>query len=182
MKLSQLPIIMPTGLQQSNQEYEVHVLQYSNVKNTKQIINKIKSNEVTVPQMACLDSSKLVSYFQLQVACTKALLNLQNGCMKTRSVYSEIIHALGVDTSVSQSFKNFGLGNKTTGVIVVLLCAKGGEIGTDTMQALDDLLGSRCMEDNLRIAPDVAFLKTVYSCVGDDLESAALMAMSLQGV
>ncbi|TEB28935.1 CGI-121-domain-containing protein [Coprinellus micaceus] len=70
--------------------------------------------------LAFIDARLITSRTHLQTAVHQALLasSTPNG-MRTRSVHSEILFYLNPTNNITESFKNFGLSDKSTSLIVV---------------------------------------------------------------
>jgi hypothetical protein len=157
--LEQLPVILSSGFQNTHPTLLLKLVQYTNLKNQTILLNLLKSQKSQLPQIACIDSTRLVSKYQLQVACTKALLNLQHNALKTHSIHSEFLHMLGPDNSVSQSFKRFGLTLKTTDLIVIFVTEQANI--DSKLEILDQYIEGTRVEE-LVIRPDILALRKVF--------------------
>jgi EKC/KEOPS complex subunit CGI121/TPRKB len=72
-------------------------------------------------EAALLNPRLLCSEFHVLTAVNKAVMRRADNQMKTKNIYSEIIYNLSPSTNISDSFKNFGIRDDSTDVLVVLL-------------------------------------------------------------
>lgn len=142
---------------------EVEIFHYSNVSNCKMLLDAIRNRSSPIFQFTAIDASKIASLFILKVAITKALINSRNKSLKTHSINSEILHMLGTDNSVSQSFKNFGISSGTKDIIIIILTEKDENTDSlDTKVKQLDLLISGIRNDTIQISPNFKALSTVF--------------------
>jgi EKC/KEOPS complex subunit CGI121/TPRKB len=107
---------------ETEMEKDLHLFQFNNIQNQKELLDLVKASDSPFPNCTILDRSRIISQFQLQMACTKAFLNLSQNRMKSRSIYTEILLCLSPSNSISDAFKNFGLSANTKDIFVLLDC------------------------------------------------------------
>ncbi|KAI8911319.1 kinase binding protein CGI-121-domain-containing protein [Powellomyces hirtus] len=164
-------------------QHQMHVAVFTGVKNAKEVRSLLIKGDESVPQMALINAAPIVDVFQVQLACTKALLQQEQGIMKTRSLYSEILFNLCPTTNISDAIRQFGIAESSSTVIAVML----GTEAPSVEKQLIDLVQGDIIEVN-RI-PDFTDLKTVSkiyklgNAVRDHSETLALVigAMALKG-
>lgn len=98
----------------------IHLFQFNDIQNAKDLLKIIKTSDSEFPNCTILDRSAILSLFQIQIACTKAYLNSKQSAMRTRSIYTEILLSLSHTSSISDCFKNFGLGPKTKDIFIII--------------------------------------------------------------
>jgi tRNA threonylcarbamoyladenosine modification (KEOPS) complex Cgi121 subunit len=113
--------------------HNLHIFQFNNLCNQKELLREITSPTSTFPNCTVLDRSRIVSFFQLQMACTKAYMNQLQKRMISRSIYTEILVSLSHTKSISECFRNFGLMSSTRDIFVIV-DADGDELVTVNQQ------------------------------------------------
>ncbi|KAJ3188559.1 hypothetical protein HK101_009066 [Irineochytrium annulatum] len=100
----------------------IHLLLFKDVQNAaevkQQIIKSATAGDDDVPECVMLNAASILDLFQIQVACTKALLAQHQSSMKTKTLYSEILFNLSPNNNISESLKWFGLGSGVKAVLV----------------------------------------------------------------
>lgn len=97
------------------------IFQFKNVVNAAELTEHMKTGNADLPDIACLDATRVVSIDHLRVALSKALVAKRRGAMKSHNIYSEIIHSFSGDNNVSDSFKRFGISKKSSNIICIVL-------------------------------------------------------------
>jgi tRNA threonylcarbamoyladenosine modification (KEOPS) complex Cgi121 subunit len=89
---------------------------FRGVKNSEQIMSAVSTiassegdGDSLSIRIAVIDVSSVISAFHIQVAAYKALLNERQGCMKTKSITSEVLYQLSASTKISESVWNLGI-------------------------------------------------------------------------
>jgi EKC/KEOPS complex subunit CGI121/TPRKB len=120
----------------TDMENDLHLFQFNNVQNQKELLGLVKATDSPFPNCTILDRSRIISQFLLQLACTKAFLNLSQNRMKSRSIHTEILLCLSPSNSISDAFKNFGLSSSTKDIFVLLNCSSStlGQVNTTLNQ------------------------------------------------
>lgn len=99
----------------------VFIAVFRGVSNAGELKNWMIKGEV----QACLLQPKLIlDVFQILISVNKALHNAKVNKLKTKSVYSEIIFNLSPTNKINESFKTFGIDDKTLDIVVVTLGKK----------------------------------------------------------
>jgi tRNA threonylcarbamoyladenosine modification (KEOPS) complex Cgi121 subunit len=140
----------------------VYVHQYNNVQNATELLTSLVD-------VTCLDAQRILSLEHLKAAIRKAFMAQEQNRMKTRSIYSEILHSLSPDNNVSQSFRSFGISKTTTSVLCVVL--------NDSVALTID--GDEC---DIALQPDTLELCKIFKTQLEHLPSAAFGAMAVQGL
>ncbi|KAI8907212.1 kinase binding protein CGI-121-domain-containing protein [Gorgonomyces haynaldii] len=101
------------------QDSEVIGWEFRDIQEPSRLLQELKTD--TLPTGCYLDKEKIESMFHLQLAITKALMNVRNQKQKTHSIYSEMLYCLGTDTKVSHAFKMFGISSQSKHCVVLML-------------------------------------------------------------
>ncbi|TPX72977.1 hypothetical protein SpCBS45565_g00080 [Spizellomyces sp. 'palustris'] len=100
---------------------DIHVTLFRNIRNAIDVRNLVIKGDPRVPECVLINAATIVDVFQIQMACTKALLHQQQGIMRTRSLYSEILFNLSPTNNISDAIRQFGISDTTTAVAVVMV-------------------------------------------------------------
>ncbi|MBW0494608.1 hypothetical protein O181_034323 [Austropuccinia psidii MF-1] len=106
----------------------IHVWLFVNVKNAMALRNSlveasrggVKSEQERL-DWAFLDASMITSRQHLVTAVCQALVTRLHGDLKTKTIHSEILWALSPSTNIMDAIKKFGLGPRTTEILLVKL-------------------------------------------------------------
>ncbi|KAJ3020704.1 hypothetical protein HKX48_000368 [Thoreauomyces humboldtii] len=101
--------------------HAMHVALFTEVQNAKEVRALIIKGDPLVPDMALINAATLVDLFQVQMACVKALLQQEQGNMRTRSLYSEVLFNLSPTTNISDAIRQFGVADASTALLAVML-------------------------------------------------------------
>ncbi|XP_042226024.1 EKC/KEOPS complex subunit Tprkb-like isoform X2 [Homarus americanus] len=101
-----------------------HILLYSKVENAAEVRQLIMKGQV---EASLIKPAMVVDTFQVIVAANKAVRSLAAKKMVTRSVFAEIIFNLSPTKNITDSLKNFGLGDGDTEILAVVLDEESGE-------------------------------------------------------
>ncbi|KAI9516944.1 hypothetical protein NQZ68_011421 [Dissostichus eleginoides] len=122
---------------------------------------------------ALINPTMLVNPFQVLVAANKAVNSQNNGKMKTRSLYSEIIFNLSPTNNISEAFKRFGCSDGDDSVLVVLIHNE------DESQLLADLTarvsGRQVPVEEVSSLTDHAKVKKLYKVTQEEEKSGTLL-------
>ncbi|KAJ3262578.1 hypothetical protein HK103_000107 [Boothiomyces macroporosus] len=170
MKLNLSKVIVNEKLHQLNDS--LHCYYFNNLQNAEELLALVKSPDSEFPNCTILDSTHLLSLFQIQQACTKAYLNQLNKKMKSKSIYTEILLSFSHNTSISEAFKHFGLSKKTREIIVI--------IEGDRLSEIRDYIKGDYNE--LEFNSDLKFIRKAFGVTdADKVERCVIAASALQG-
>ena len=82
------------------------VVAYTDLKNAATIMKGITSIN---QRIVVADLSLVVSFFHLQLATYKALLNENQGCMKTKSITAEVLYQLSSSTKITDALQQYSI-------------------------------------------------------------------------
>jgi len=127
--------------------------------------------------------------FQIQLACTLALQHQEQGKMKTRSLYAEVLYCLSPHTNITDTLKTFGVRTDSTDLLVV---AFKGYPQTTSEQFDDDSFKQRvseCIEGEpcaMELVPDLVEIQATFKCAQSDVLTDVLTdvvsSLTLKGV
>jgi tRNA threonylcarbamoyladenosine modification (KEOPS) complex Cgi121 subunit len=95
----------------------VQIFCYSNVENGGELVSR--TDEKT--RVAIVDLTLVCSYFHLQAAICKTLLNEQQSSMKTKSVSAELLYQLSSTTKINDSLKQCGASETCTQIAILII-------------------------------------------------------------
>jgi tRNA threonylcarbamoyladenosine modification (KEOPS) complex Cgi121 subunit len=183
MRLELLELILNNEL--TTIPNNLKLFQFKGVRNVKDLLKSIKSgDEASFPNSTVLDCSRIVSKLQIEAACTKAYLNYSLGCLKSKSIYTEILLSLSPNISIVDSFKNFGVRNGTKDIFIIIDVGEEGEAKL-LANLREIIVGEYVEEPEFKNFNETA-IKKVFAI--DDgfpvsmYESAVLGAMAVQGL
>ncbi|KAJ3165888.1 hypothetical protein HDU88_003763 [Geranomyces variabilis] len=101
--------------------YVMYIQPFTRIQNAAEVKKLLVAGDPRVPQMALVDASNILDIFQLQLACTKALLSQQDNTMTTRTLYAEILFNLCPTNKISEAFRKFGIADTSTAVLAVMV-------------------------------------------------------------
>jgi tRNA threonylcarbamoyladenosine modification (KEOPS) complex Cgi121 subunit len=90
---------------------------YSNVENCGELVSR--TDERT--RVAIIDLTLVCSYFHLQAAICKALLNEQQSSMKTKSISAEVLYQLSSTTKINDSLKQCGASESSSLIAILII-------------------------------------------------------------
>ncbi|XP_022189687.2 EKC/KEOPS complex subunit TPRKB [Nilaparvata lugens] len=99
-------------------DFKMHVKLASNVKNSKEISERLKSGNLNC---ALIRPHLVLDPFQIAVAANKAVYNMKMSNLVTKNINSEIIFNLGITRNISASFKDFGIRIDDDNFLVVII-------------------------------------------------------------
>ncbi|KAJ3162071.1 hypothetical protein HDU86_005769 [Geranomyces michiganensis] len=102
----------------------MYVLPFTNIQNAAEVKQLLMAGDDRVPQMALVDASNILDIFQLQLACTKALLSQKDNTMTTRTLYAEILFNLCPTNKISEAFRKFGIADTSRAVHAIMVGAE----------------------------------------------------------
>ncbi|MCJ1359450.1 MAG: hypothetical protein MMC33_009452 [Icmadophila ericetorum] len=105
--ITHLPVDMP-----------IHVAHFTNVTNAGFLRQQLLDGNTNF-EYAFLDASSILSTTQLLAAVFRAVKDLKSNRIKSRNVHSEIVLALSPNNNIGESFRRFGLTEKTKDLLVV---------------------------------------------------------------
>ena len=117
---------------------KIYIRLYTNVINAKQILEKIKkpsslsedgTMKMDFPNCLILDATMVYDLSQVVFACTRAEFLNEQGNMKTRTLYTEMIYNMSPETKIGETIKVFGLKESSKELLVVVLLT-GDEEGS----------------------------------------------------
>ncbi|XP_057368771.1 EKC/KEOPS complex subunit Tprkb-like [Daphnia carinata] len=109
----------------SFKEYEPKLLLFKNVTNAGEVRERIiKAN---LP-CAAINPRYVFDTFQVLVATQLAVMSQQNKALRTHSVFSEIVYNMSPTRKISDSLKIFGMSEKDTSVLCVVLSKEDMEL------------------------------------------------------
>lgn len=117
-----------------------HQALFRNVSNMKQLRSEILNNKL---KCCLLKSSVIVDPFVVNVAANKAILDEQNQCMKTKSIYTEILYNLSSSKNIRESLIQMSVDDfdrETLLVVVTKNGTKKNKIEDKTNDEMDDVL------------------------------------------
>ncbi|XP_071544187.1 EKC/KEOPS complex subunit TPRKB-like [Panulirus ornatus] len=146
-----------------------HIMLYSNVENAAEVRQMIMKGQV---EASLIKPEMVVDPFQVLVAANKAVRALAAKKMVTRSVYAEIIFNLSPSKNITESLKNFGLGETDTEILAVVLDQESGEkVGKLNSQ----IKGQQTSVKEMSHLTDRAKVKQVYKVTDAELEVSSLL-------
>ncbi|KAJ3047142.1 hypothetical protein HK097_000203 [Rhizophlyctis rosea] len=162
----------------SNPSPPIHLSLFRNVTNTSEIRKRIISGDKTVPECALINAATILEVFQIQMACTKALLLQQQNAMRTRSLYSEILFNLSPSSNINDSLKQFGVSDSSTSLLVVML---GPEPSNEVKSRVSSLIaGEQVGLEVLPTLTDLPLVSKIYKAANGpkgSLERGQLLAI-----
>ena len=91
---------------------QLHLLLYEHVQNASQIRTALLDG--TLPELALIDPSMVLSSFHLLLAASTALLQQAQGTMRLKTLHAELLYSLSPTTKISEAFRVFGGGGAET--------------------------------------------------------------------
>ncbi|KAJ3177932.1 hypothetical protein HDU87_004214 [Geranomyces variabilis] len=134
--------------------YVMYIQPFTDVQNAAEVKKLLMAGDPRVPEMTLVDASNILDIFQLQLACTKALLSQRDNTMTTRTLYAEILFNLCPTNKISEAFRKFGIADTSTAVLAVMVgqqppsaeiqnmlatLIKGTPVGVDSVPGLADV-------------------------------------------
>ena len=86
---------------------------------------------------AIVDLSTICSLFHLKSAALKALLNEQQGHMKTKSLSAEILYQLSPTTKINDSIKHYGASQEATNIAIIVI--DDDAVGLDLLASVEGI-------------------------------------------
>lgn len=162
-----------------NFEDRIQVFGFEGVTNTSQLLEYMV-NDI---RCAIVDLNTICSLFHLKSATYKALLNEQQGNMKTKSISAEILYQLSPTTKINDSIKHYGASPDSTLIAIIVLDEDlaGLEVQSNVKGTLFDLnlLGTPAYLSLEKAAHIAKFFKvTAQELEISSLESAVLTRLA----
>ncbi|RKO90411.1 kinase binding protein CGI-121-domain-containing protein, partial [Blyttiomyces helicus] len=140
----------------------IHLCLFTNVRNAAELKRKIMSADPSMPASVMINPAPvrnlrflILDAFQIQLACAKALQMQQQGAMRTRSIYSEILFNLSPSSNINDAIKQFGIADSHQSILVVFVGGNTKE-NEDRLKAIIE--GDPAPLDGLSQLTDVALL------------------------
>ncbi|XP_045619495.1 EKC/KEOPS complex subunit Tprkb isoform X1 [Procambarus clarkii] len=154
---------------EDEEQTRCHILLYNNVKNAADVRQLIMKGQV---EASLIKPEMLVDPFQVLVAANKAVRSLAAKKMVTRSVFAEIIFNLSPSKNITDSLKNFGLGDSDTEILAVVLDQESGE----KLQKLNgQIKGQQTALTEMLNLTNSAKIKQLYKVTDADLDVSNLL-------
>ncbi|XP_076369991.1 EKC/KEOPS complex subunit Tprkb-like [Tachypleus tridentatus] len=106
-----------------NLKAKVTLMLYSDVTNSQELRQKLVEGSL---QCSIIKPTLVLDTFQLLVAANKAVLSQQQGTLKTKGIYSEILYNLSPSKNITESLKTFGIGENDTSILVLTINDEDG--------------------------------------------------------
>ena len=173
MQLQLLPILYQDN-HDNAKSHSFQLFQFKNVTNSAEVLKSIKKQEF--PNCTVIDAQRIYSLKQVEIACTKAILNFDNSMAKSKSLYVEIMLCLSPKIAINDALKYFGIRNDTKDIFIII-------DGMDDAKLFQNLVTGTFVEvpkfDNI----DVKALETIYALnLNQPIEQQILNAMAIQGL
>ncbi|XP_013786264.1 EKC/KEOPS complex subunit Tprkb-like [Limulus polyphemus] len=129
---------------------------FSDVTNSKELRQKLVEGSL---QCSIIKPSLVLDTFQLLVAANKAVLSQQQGTLKTKGIYSEILYNLSPSKNITESLKTFGIGENDTSILVLVL----NDIDGTKVNSISSVVkGKLASLDTLNMHTNEQEIKKVY--------------------
>ncbi|KAJ3415156.1 hypothetical protein HDV05_005436 [Chytridiales sp. JEL 0842] len=143
------------------QQQYIHLALYNSVSNAAQLKKLIIAGDPSIPECVMVNPKMVMDPFQVQMACTRALLNQTQGKLKTRTLLSEILYSFSPSTNISEAMKLFGVSDKMKAILVVVLGGK--EVPSESFEKLERAIkGSIVPIEDLEKLTDWEGMQKVY--------------------
>lgn len=109
------------------------IVAYTDLKNASAIMKGITSMN---QRIVVADLSLVVSSFHLQLATYKALLNENQGCMKTKSITAEVLYQLSSSTKITDALQQYSI--KEGSSDIAFICIAPVSDSQSTASSADD--------------------------------------------
>ena len=177
MELTLLPLLF-----RNNTHTEVKrsfkLFSFRNVTNAKELLQMIRHQNSTFPQCTAVDASRIYSKFQLQIACTKAILNFAGSIARSKSLYVEIMLCLSPTVNISDALNKFGITSTTRDIFIIIDSAD-----ENMASKFKELVKGDYEESPSFSGRDLAGLCSIYGIQDvSRCESHILNAMAIQGL
>lgn len=139
----------------------VSIKLYRDVKNIPELRQKIVAGELNC---SIVKPSLILDPFQIVVAANKAAIAEK---LTTKTIHAELLFNLSVSKNISQSLQKFGIDDRETDVLVVVICRN--EDTNQNMEVFDKVDGNEVDIDLLSELSDLEAIKKCYKI--NDLES-----------
>lgn len=93
---------------------------FASVKNSSHILTSLKSQDSRY-DYCFLDCRRVCSLDQIVSAVCRALRDSGDGVMRTKTLYSEIVYAMGPGTNISDSLKRFGIAEDSSALVCLAI-------------------------------------------------------------
>ncbi|XP_015252520.1 PREDICTED: EKC/KEOPS complex subunit TPRKB [Cyprinodon variegatus] len=143
---------------------------FKDVKNAAELRQKAVEGKING---ALINPTMLVDPFQVLVAANKAfhLYSIEN--MKTRSLNSEIIFNLSPTNKISEAFKRFGIADRDTSVLVVVVHSKDEPQAVSNITAMVD--GQQLPVDQVSSLSDLEKIRKLYKVTPQEETCGSLL-------
>ncbi|KAL9620324.1 MAG: hypothetical protein Q9160_005123 [Pyrenula sp. 1 TL-2023] len=116
-------------------------------------------------EYAFIDASMIVSTTHLYAAAFRAINDYLQGRLKSRNVHSEIVFALSPNNNIAESFRKFGITDKTRDLVAIKV-ATSPQITADIVEIhLDVAVQGRGLpfdDDSLATVRDLGKIRKAY--------------------
>lgn len=90
------------------------------VSNSSQLLASLKEADPKV-NFCFLDCRRICSINQILCAITRALRDAEDGAMRTKNVYSEIVYSLSPNQNITEALKRFGIATDSENIVCVAI-------------------------------------------------------------
>lgn len=144
--------------------YSMELRLYRNVTNVSELRQKLMKGEL---KCAVIKPSLIADPFQIVVAANKAVLAEKT---TTKSLSTEVLFNLSISTNITQSLIKFGIDDKETDLLVLIL--KKGNEENNSFKEID---GEECDISELQKLADLKTIKKNYKISDEELKVSSLI-------
>ncbi|KAK3585840.1 hypothetical protein CHS0354_038365 [Potamilus streckersoni] len=156
----------------ANQLYadsSIIMLLYDELENSKEIRKCVIDGVIDA---SLLKPKLILDKFQVIVAATRAIHNQKHEKMTTKTIHSEILFCLSPSKNISDSYRNFGLGEEDKCILVVIV----DDQDNSKLNALQQLIKGRQLPlSDLHSTADTSAIKKIYKIRDEELEVCSLL-------
>lgn len=102
-------------------EHKITLNLFSAVKNAADILSNIKDTQDPAFKYCFLDSRRISGVEQILYAILRALRDSEDGHLRTKTIYSEIVYSLSPNRNITEALKKFGVAKDSTALVCVTI-------------------------------------------------------------
>ncbi|KAI8146909.1 kinase binding protein CGI-121-domain-containing protein [Fennellomyces sp. T-0311] len=160
----------------------VHVALFRNVTNATELRQRLIAQDTTLT-CALVEATVVMNVFHILLAANRAVHDEHYNQIKSHNVHSEIVVDLSHTPNIAQSFRRFGLTDKTKDLVVVKVGGDATEVEKEFRQNVQGDLTPLSQLEELR---DLKTIKKYYQ-LGNEENPDTIMqliasAMALKGL
>ena len=145
-------------------EYTVSFALFNDVTNVSALRQKLLKGEISCTMV---NTNLIPDVFTVLLACNRAVYNITNSSMKTRSIHTEVLYNLSPTSSITDSLKTFGVADDQKSFLCVGI--RKNDENDDFENILKMVDGVSVPTDTLKTLHDAVRIQKLYKITNDEI-------------